>query len=60
MPSLFFDTQEIEETGTAKVDIKTGLAYVGRKHGDKEVIWIKLKECKKKKPPLEMMEYKAE
>lgn len=48
MPSLFFDTQEIEETGTAEVDKKTGLAYIGRKHGDKEIIWIKLKECKKK------------
>ena len=46
MPSLFFDTQEIEATGTAKVNKKTGLVYIGRKYD--EVIWIKLKECKKK------------
>ena len=46
MPSLFFDVQEVEETKTGKVN-KSGYLYVGRKHKDKEVIWIKLKECKK-------------
>ncbi len=46
MPSLFFDVQEVEETKTGKVN-KSGHLYVGRKHKDKEVIWIKLKECKK-------------
>lgn len=47
MPSLFFDVQEVEETKTGNVN-KSGYLYVGRKHKDKEVIWIKLKECKKK------------
>ena len=47
MPSLFFDVQEVEETKTGKVN-KSGYLYVGRKHKDKEIIWIKLKECKKK------------
>ncbi len=47
MPSLFFDVQEVEETKTGKVN-KSGYLYVGRKHKDHEVIWIKLKECKKK------------
>ncbi len=45
IPSLFFDVQEVEETKTGKVN-KSGYLYVGRKHKDKEVIWIKLKECK--------------
>ena len=33
MPSLSFDTHEIEETGTATVNKRTGYAYIGRKHG---------------------------
>jgi len=44
MPSLFFDTSEIIETGTATVDKRSGYAYIGRKHGDQEIVWIKLKK----------------
>jgi hypothetical protein len=47
MPSLFFDVQEVEETKTHTVN-ESGYLYVGRKYSGKEVIWIKLKEFKKK------------
>jgi hypothetical protein len=46
MPSLFFDLQEVEETKTGKIN-KSGYLYVGRKHYNKEVIWIKLKELRR-------------
>ena len=45
MPSLFFDTQEVEETKKSKVN-KSGYAYVGRKYAEKEITWIALKEQK--------------
>lgn len=47
MPSLFFDVQGVEETKTGKMN-KSGYLYVGRKHKDKEVVWIKLKERPKR------------
>jgi len=48
MPSLFFDVQEVQETKVSRVNI-SGYAYVGRQHSGKEITWIRLKECPKKK-----------
>lgn len=45
MPSLIFDVQEIEETKTHTVNA-SGYLYVGRKYEGKEIVWVKLKECK--------------
>lgn len=43
MPSLIFNTDEIEDTNTSIVN-KSGYAYVGRKFVGKEITWIKLKK----------------
>lgn len=48
MPNLIFNANEIEEQGKHTVN-ESGYLYVGRKYSGKEITWIKLKECKKKK-----------
>ena len=46
MPTIFFDEDEVETYFDAKINKRSGLANVGRKHFGKRVVIVVLKGSK--------------